>query len=106
MPAAPILSQDGFQVGVDTFATVTAKLGKPNSTSMISDGTKIIVYVSNHAHVKATTFIPVVGLFAGGAKGAMSIKSFTFGPDGLLKNFTSNDSNVNCNTSIVGVVCH
>jgi hypothetical protein len=104
--ASPVLSQDGFQAGVDTLATVSAKLGKPNSVTAMSDGSVIAAYFLSKTRVKGTTFIPVVGLFAGGAKGSMSIKTFTFGKDGKLASFTSTDTNANCSTSVTGAGCH
>jgi hypothetical protein len=103
---APALSPDGFQSGVDTLATVSAKLGKPNSVTTMADGSTIAAYISSKTRVKGATFIPVVGLFAGGAKGSMSIKTFTFGKDGKLRTFTSSDTNTNCSSSIVGAGCH
>lgn len=95
-----------YQVGVATIADVTAKLGKPNSVTSMSDGTKILVYYSSHTRVKGASFVPVVGLFAGGAKSRMSFKIFTFGPDGLLKSLTSSESQADCNVGIGGGGCH
>lgn len=102
---APITSDDGFVVGVDTFETVRAKLGKPQFTSLNSDGTRIAAFSLVKSRVKGTSFIPIVGMFAGGAKSNVSIKTFVFGKDGKLASFTGSEANSNCDTSIVGVTC-
>jgi hypothetical protein len=85
-----------FKVGVTTLADVEGKLGKPQSVSTLSDGTSVIVYMAMKSHAKAAIFIPVVGLFAGGATAHSSMVSFTFGPDGKLTSTSSNETNANC----------
>lgn len=107
-PAPPAVAapKPDYQVGVTTLAEVAAKLGKPGSTTAMSDGTTIVSWVSTRTRVKGASFVPVIGLFAGGAKSQISIKVFTFGPDGLLKSFTSTDSGGDCNAGIAGTVCH
>jgi len=96
--AAPAVAQseDGFKVGVDTLATVIAKLGNPNSTNAASDGTVVISYMTVNTRIKGASFIPIVGLFAGGATGKSRGKSFTFGADGLLKAYSSNNFQTDC----------
>ena len=75
------------------------------SVTVIPDGTTIFVYLSSRTRVKGATFVPVIGLFAGGAKSHLSTKTFTFDGAGLLKTYTSSDADANCNTSIVGARC-
>jgi len=104
MPSAT--PQQEYQVGVTRLADVTAKLGKPNSTATVSDGTVVVSYVSARTRVKGASFVPIVGLFAGGARSRMVVRVFTFGPDGLLRNFTSSDTDVNCSSSVAGANCH
>lgn len=103
---APAPASPDYVIGKTTIAEVTAKLGKPGTVYGMADGTKIFTYVSSRTHVKGYSFIPVVGMFAAGAKGSTSIKTFTFGPDGILKNFTSSDTTSNCDVSVVGGGCH
>jgi len=98
-PAATVSkSEDGFQTGVDTINTVVAKLGRPNSTENNSDGTVTIRYARVRTHIKGASFVPIVGLFAGGATGTTTTKSFTFGSDGLLKSYASGDYRADCST--------
>ncbi len=96
--AKPVTSDDAaqFKVGVATLADVEAKLGPPQTTSTNSDGIEIVGYTSSSTHVKAATYIPVVGWFAGGAKGHVSTIVFTFGADGVLKNTATSETNVDC----------
>lgn len=97
-PTSVAASEDGFQTGVDTIKTVVTKLGRPNSTETNSDGTVTVRYLRVRTHVKGASFVPVIGLFAGGAKGKTTTKSFTFGADGLLKSYSSGDFQTECST--------
>jgi len=72
-------------------------------TEANSDGTVTVRYSSVKTRVKGTTFIPIVGMFVGGAKGTSSVRSFTFGGDGRLKSFATGDFQTKC--SVFGG-CH
>jgi hypothetical protein len=99
------ISPDGLQIGVDTVDTVRAKLGKPLSVAALSNGTTILTYYKAKTHIKGASFIPMVGLFAGGVKSDVVLRTFTFDGKGLLKAFSSIDSNTDCRTTIVGAKC-
>lgn len=94
-----------FKVGEAARADVVHKFGRPMSTTTTSDGSTILVYGSTHGHVKAASFIPVVGLFAGGATGQSTFTVFTFDADGRLKSSTVTSSGVDCSTRITGTNC-
>jgi hypothetical protein len=98
-------SPDGFAVGVDTIETVEAKRGKPFTTTTNPDGTIMVIYTATKTHVKGATFIPIAGLFAGGAKGHITSKMFFFDSKGVLSSFSSSETNVDCRTGL-GVNCH
>jgi hypothetical protein len=85
-----------FKVGVATYDDVIAVLGKPQAVINDSSGNRTIVYTSYRSHVKAMTYVPIVGLFAGGAKADLTSVTFTFGPDGKLTQSSAGDTNVNC----------
>ena len=85
---------------------VTAKLGDPSSVEASSDGTRTALYMVTRMHVKAASFIPYVGLFAGGAKARTSVKTFTFDEHGILKSFSSSTTGTNCHTTVIGAACH
>ena len=56
-----------FQKGTTTRAQVISTLGPPSGSSVNSDGTTSIRYSHFDQKVNAATYIPIVGLFAGGA---------------------------------------
>jgi len=105
-PVSATAPAPDYVVGTTTIDQVRTKLGKPASVQKTSDGTTTLIYYSIHAHAKGTAFIPVVGMFAGGAKSSLSYKVFMFGSDGLLKSFTSSDTNSDCSGGLQGVSCH
>jgi hypothetical protein len=94
-----------FKVGVATYEQVVATLGKPSSVTIDSDGIRIVTYSSIRTHPKAITFVPVVGLFAGGATGDISWAIFTFGQDGRLTRSTMTDANTDCTMRLVSMAC-
>jgi hypothetical protein len=102
---APVAPAPDYKVGVSRLSDVIAKLGKPNTVTTISDGSIVAAFVSTRTRVKGASFVPIVGMFAGGAKSKISVKVFTFGADGLLKSFTSTDSGTNCSVGIQGSNC-
>jgi hypothetical protein len=54
-----------FKEGVTTENEIVAVLGRPSSVT-ITSGQKSIVYSGGQCQTKAATFIPVIGIFAGG----------------------------------------
>lgn len=90
-----------FERGVTTRAQVIAKLGEPQQSTKMDDGTRIDVYVHIQASATTATYIPVVGLFAGGAKGSNNTATFTYGPDGILKSIGTSAGQNNVNTGLL-----
>jgi hypothetical protein len=56
-----------FVKGQTTSSDVVAALGKPQSSTLNSDGSSTLVYMHVNTNVHASTFIPIVGAFTGGA---------------------------------------
>jgi len=77
-----------FQVGVTTQVEVEAALGAPQVVQDMPDGT-LVIYSGMQARVKAATFIPIVGLFAGGSHVQTSHVSFTFDKAGKLQHIST-----------------
>ena len=65
-----------FEIGETTKSEVISALGDPNNSTIKSDGTSSITYTYVQAQTKAASFIPYVGLFAGGADLESSNASF------------------------------
>src|SRR5579871_28453 len=91
-----------FQKGVTTLADVEKALGPPQLTNKQSDGTESIAYIYSHTQAKARSFIPVVGLFAGGATGQSNMVKFNFDQKGKLTGYDASNFNTDVNTGIAG----
>lgn len=100
---APDLAK--FTVGTWTVGDVEAVYGQPTTESALSTGDRVLVYAKTHAHVKAVTFVPVIGLFAGGAKASAQSISFVFDRDGKLKSYSTQSTNMDCSTAVLGASC-
>lgn len=91
---------NAFEAGKTSEAQVIAALGRPNSVTVLANGTKIDVYAHIAAHANAASYVPIVGLFAGGAKGDSDTAVFTFGQDGILKSASTSTSHSDVSTGI------
>lgn len=76
-----------FKEGVTTETEIVKALGHPTSTS-ISEGKRVISYTGVQYQVRGATFVPIVGLFAGGADYKMSVAKFDIGANGVLEKIT------------------
>jgi len=80
-----------FKEGVTTEQEIRQKLGPPSTVESSKKG-KVLIYEGGKLKYKAETFIPVVGLFAGGADTQSSKVIFEIGTDGKLKSIIRSDS--------------
>ncbi len=85
-----------MKIGGTTYTEIVEKYGKPMQTEMSSDGSRVLVYSVSKTRLKVATFVPVVGLFAGGAKADVTTQRLQFGPDGKLTNVVSSATHVDC----------
>lgn len=90
-----------FQDGVTTRAQVIAKLGDPNQATIASDGTRTDIYMHVSARADGASFIPVVGLLAGGANSKTNTATFTYDKDGLLKTVATSTGQSHVNTGLL-----
>lgn len=56
-----------FERGVTTRGQIEAALGRPTMVQTMQDGKTTLTYTYANAQVRPATFIPIVGLFAGGS---------------------------------------
>lgn len=82
----------GLVAGVATEADVIQRLGAPTTRLRQGDGTVMLQYVYAEAQVRAASFVPVVGMFAGGSDVRSNLVMLTFGPDGKLRTTMSSAS--------------
>ena len=90
-----------FQDGVTTRDQVIAKLGEPNQATLASDGTRTDIYVHVSARADGASFIPVVGLLAGGANSKSNTATFTYTKDGVLKSAATSVGQAHVNTGLL-----
>jgi outer membrane protein assembly factor BamE (lipoprotein component of BamABCDE complex) len=83
---------DTLKKGETTAAQVIASFGQPTSTTKMSDGRYMVSYIFAHAQARPASFIPVVGLFAGGSDVRSSMVMLTFNKEGVLQDYTSSSS--------------
>jgi outer membrane protein assembly factor BamE (lipoprotein component of BamABCDE complex) len=74
--------------GVTTMDRVKALYGEPSSVSLTDGGNEVWKYEYAHATAKAVNFVPVVGLFAGGADVNKNEVVFLFDSKRVVQNFT------------------
>lgn len=90
-----------FQKGVTTESDVIARLGEPDSITKQMDGSAILVYMHVEARPNAVDYVPIVGLFAGGATSTTTAVSFTFDASGRLRGYTSTNSKADVHAGIL-----
>ncbi|GAC28585.1 outer membrane protein assembly factor BamE domain-containing protein [Brumicola pallidula] len=78
--------------GETTSTQVEAALGKPQTTTKNSDGTVYWSYIYGNVDINAATYIPIVGLFAGGAKTETQTLVITFDSNNIVTDWTQSDS--------------
>lgn len=81
-----------FKPGVTTEAEVVAKLGRPITTSTNFDGSRTLAYYYAHYQTRPTSFIPVVGLIAGGSDMQTNTTIIRFDKDGRFISSSSTES--------------
>lgn len=74
--------------GVTTKDQVKALYGEPGNVSLTDMGSEVWTYTYAHATAKAVNFVPIVGLFEGGADVNKNEVVFIFDKNNILQNFT------------------
>lgn len=80
-----------FKEGVTTEAQIIEKLGNPTTTT-IANGLKTITYTGAQYRTSAATFIPIVGLFAGGTDYSVTVAAYQINSQGVLNKVTYSTS--------------
>lgn len=97
------ISNDQLQtlkVGESTAAQAITAMGAPTTTTSSSDGTQRLLYVFTAASVKAASFIPVVGLFAGGTDVRSDVVTLVFDKQGKLAEVLRSSSATDTSTGL------
>jgi len=77
-----------------TLADAERALGQPTTRMRMGDGTTMLHYVYAEASVRAASFIPVVGMVAGGTDVRSNSVMLRFDQAGLLVDVTSSNSQI------------
>lgn len=74
--------------------------GPPTPAPESAQGVPCWTYSFARASTKASSFIPVVGAFAGGINAQSQSLMLTFGADGILKDFVNSVSGMDVGTGL------
>jgi len=86
--------------GVTTKNEVKALFGSPLSTSYTDGGSEIWKYELSKMSADASSYIPVVGLFAGSSSGVKKELTILFDEDSKVKKFNMSESDVKVRTGM------
>lgn len=75
--------------GQTTEADLVQMFGPPNHRTVSSEGNTTLMWMYHETQIKGATFIPIAGLFAGGADTKSQSLTVTLGPDGKVTQFQS-----------------
>ena len=92
-----------IQEGVTTEHEVRKNLGNPFTTGVTPDGLKFYIYTYTQAQTKASTFIPVVGAFAGGADTQTQTLQIWFDKEGKVTSYSYNNSTQEIKTGLTAL---
>jgi outer membrane protein assembly factor BamE (lipoprotein component of BamABCDE complex) len=81
-----------FERGVTTRAEVEAALGRPTMAQALQDGKAVLTYTYADAQIRPASFIPVVGMFAGGSDVRADSVSIFFDAQGRFESSQSTTS--------------
>lgn len=78
---------DKIRAGKSTKAEVKALVGDPSEVTFTENGEETWKYVLTKSQVRGASFIPIVGLFAGGADIQTYTLTVLFRTDGVVKQY-------------------
>lgn len=90
-----------IEKGVTTESQVVEALGSPMSVGITPDGKRFALYMYTYAQAKASSFIPVVGLFAGGSDTETQMLQIWYDANGVVSNYMYNNHSGEVKTGIL-----
>lgn len=87
--------------GVTTQEEVIASMGKPYMQTLTSDGKIIMMYQYTKVKNRATNFIPVVNILAGGMDMKQQILQILIDENGIVEKYIFTDSNSDINSGLL-----
>jgi len=86
--------------GKTTMSEVRAMLGTPMNTNYTDGGLEIWTYEITHMSADATSYIPVVSMFAGSSSGTKKELVILFDENETVKKYKMNESAVKARTGL------
>lgn len=90
-----------FEKGKTTYNEVIQQLGKPNQSTIDSNGIRIIVYTYVQSQMSAASFIPYVGAFVGGSESESTTTMLRFTKELVLIDYTTSEGALDTGTGII-----
>lgn len=90
----------GFIKGETTRGQVLTQLGSPTLQSKLADGTSMVIYSHAESSVRASTFIPIVGAFVGGADTRSNTVTMRFDQQDKLIDVSTTESAMGTGTGL------
>lgn len=87
--------------GQTTKQEVINLLGKPYMITLGSDGKEIMTYQYVKSQIRASTMVPIVGLFVGGADTKQQIFQVLIDKDGKVEKYVFTDSDTPINSGLL-----
>lgn len=87
--------------GETTESELIKNIGNPSSIGILPDGQKLLVYTYVYSEAKASTFIPIIGLFAGGANTSTQTLHIWLNDSGTVSNYAFTKNNNELNTGLL-----
>ncbi len=81
-----------IQKGVSTKDSIRSAFGDPEGVSYEANGDEIWTYSYSRSSVTPATYVPVVGMFAGGATVKSSALVVTFDSRGVVKEYATDST--------------
>jgi len=94
MPSAETMEH--FEIGRTTYQELTAVLGQPMASTVGSGGIRTVVYSRGNTEIDPMTYVPIIGLFAGGATSEARTITFSF-QDDILSDMNYSETSVHVN---------
>jgi outer membrane protein assembly factor BamE (lipoprotein component of BamABCDE complex) len=90
-----------IEKGKTTETQLISMLGSPMSVGITPDGKKFLMYMFVQSKTKASTFIPIVGAFVGGADTTSQTLQVWIDDKGVVSTYAYNNSSTELNTGLL-----
>lgn len=89
-----------IQIGKTTKQEVTSLLGAPEQLTRMGNGDMTMTYSYYRVQSHASSFIPIVGAFVGGADTQNQFVTVTVGSDGVVRDIMSSEGGMDINSGL------